>query len=240
MYIDLMSPYNLISVNSKLANVLNLNCAVYWAELMNVYSRVINKKKDETIKNNGFFELDRDYITRRTTLSLEEQLLCDETLKKLEILTVDKEDTSKIRIDLEKMCAIILEDDPKMIKQIQKQSKLKRQDATVAKNIALLNNLSVYADEADADIKKAYVAWIESLIEGKKFISKQVVLVFKKNLDEYTENKDVKLTVLEIASIHGWGDFAYCKNEFERYYAKMLSARKISKQKIGVDLNSGF
>ena len=60
MYVELMSPYNYLQVNTKLANVLNLNCAVYWAELLNVYARVINKKRDELLDNQGYFDLDRE------------------------------------------------------------------------------------------------------------------------------------------------------------------------------------
>ena len=47
MWLDVMSQYNTLEVNIKLANVLGLHTAVYWAELMNVYARVVKKFRAE-------------------------------------------------------------------------------------------------------------------------------------------------------------------------------------------------
>ena len=47
MWLDIMSQYNTLQVNIKLANLLGLEVATYWAALMDVYARVVNKFKDE-------------------------------------------------------------------------------------------------------------------------------------------------------------------------------------------------
>ena len=102
MLIDLMSAYKSQTFNIKLAHIVGLNVAVYWGELMNVYARVIDKKLDETIENEGFFDLDRDYITKRTTLSIEDQLVCDKALLQAGIVDYDGKNVNRIRIDLGK------------------------------------------------------------------------------------------------------------------------------------------
>ena len=55
MWLDIMSQYNTLQVNIKLANLLGLEVATYWAALMDVYARVVNKFKDELESNSGYF-----------------------------------------------------------------------------------------------------------------------------------------------------------------------------------------
>ena len=73
MLLDIMSPYSYLQVNTKMISIFGLNVAAYWAELLNIYPRVIKKKKDEVIQANGYFTIDREYIKARTSLDLSEQ-----------------------------------------------------------------------------------------------------------------------------------------------------------------------
>lgn len=242
MYIDLMSQYNHLQVNIKLANTLNLNIAVYWAELMNVYARVVNKKKEETEQNDGFFQIDREYVKRRTTLSIEDQLVCDAALEKLGILAKKADDPNNIAIDIKAMYALIVEDDATAIKEIQKKSKVKRDEAAAAKKEMLKANLIAAIEEDDVDILEALKTWISEVIEAKKPLSKVAVEVFQKNLHSYTDQKVVKLQLIEIATVHTWIDFAWAKNSYEKDYKKPIGTfiSVDQKKKVGIDMNSGF
>jgi len=242
MYIDLMSQYNHLQVNIKLANILNLNTAVYWAELLNVYARVINKKKDEMLANGGFFELDRSYIAKRTTLSVDDQMLCDSMLEKLDIIGRDPNDSNLIRIDIQKMYALVVEDDPAAIRDIQKRAKLKRDDQTAVKREMIRRNLNAGIMESDADILEALKVWINAMVEAKTVITKPAVEVFQKNLNAYTDDKSVKLKIIEIATVHAWADFAWAKNCYEKDYRKANGTfiGTTPKPKIGIDPKSGF
>ena len=241
MYVDLMSPYNYLQVNTKLANVLNLNCAVYWAELLNVYARVINKKRDELLDNEGYFDLDRKYITSRTTLSVEDQLHCDAAFEKLEIVFQDPQNPNRIKIDIEKMYALIVEDDPSVIKGLQKKAKLKRDDETAVKRAMVRNNLQLALTETDAELLDALKVWIEAVIEAKKPITKASVEIYQKNLNSYTDNKAVKLRIIEISTANSWVEFAYARDCYEKNYkhnGAFIGAQQ--KQNIGIDPNKKF
>lgn len=242
MYVDLMSPYSQLTISKKLANILNLNCAVYWAELLNVYSRVIQKKKDEMIQNEGYFDLDRSYIQKNTTLSVEDQLACDAALQKLEIVFLHPENSNRIRIDMAKMFALILEDDPSVIKDLQKRAKIKRDDQTAVKREMIRRNLNAGIMESDADILEALKTWINSMVEAKTVITKPAVEVFQRNLNAYTDDKQVKLKIIEIATVHAWADFAWAKNCYEKDYKKSNGTfiGTPQKPKVGIDPNSGF
>ena len=69
MWLDIMSQYNTLQVNIKLANLLGLEVATYWAALMDVYARVVNKFKDELESNSGSSRRFRSSLTCRTTIS---------------------------------------------------------------------------------------------------------------------------------------------------------------------------
>jgi len=242
MYIDLMSQYTSLSVNIKLANILGLNIAVYWAELMNVYPRVIKKKEEELFNNDGYFDLDREYIKSRTTLSEEDQMLCDVALSKLDIVKVDPNNSCRIKIDIQKMYAYIVEDDPSVLKDIQKRAKVKRDDNSAVKREMIRRNLNAAISATDVDILSALRNWVDSLVEAKTFASKIVVETFQKNLISYTSDKQVQLKIIEIATIHAWADFAWAKNAFEKDY-KGRSGTFIGKQQkqgTGIDTTSGF
>jgi hypothetical protein len=236
-----MSQYNTLQVNIKLANLLGLKVAVYWAELLNVYARVLNKKKEELLENDGYFELDRGYITKRTTLSVTEQLEIDSGLNKLEVLFPAENDPNSIRLDIQKLCAILVDDDIDAIRDVQKRSKLRREDSAKAKRYSVRINLIAALDETDTDVLDAYKNWIDALLEAKKPITKQSIVIYQKNLNSYTDNKDTKIKILEIATTNAYTEFAWSMKIYEKDYRG--NATKLGvRQKVGggIDTNSGF
>jgi len=241
MWLDIMSQYNTLQVNIKLANLLGLKTAVYWAELMNVYSRVISKKLDELHENDGFFELDRSYIAKRTTLSIDEQLEIDAGLAKLDVVYTNQIDPNLIRLDIEKLCAILVDDDPDMIKALQKKAKLKQADESAAKRGAVKVQLFSSILETDVDLLEAYKDWISMVVDSKKIINRKTVEVFQINLNSYTDSKQVKLKLLELAAIHAYNDFAWVRQLYEKDYKGNGTFIGVSQKKgIGIDPNSGF
>ena len=241
MWLDIMSQYNTLQVNIKLANLLGLKTAVYWAELMNVYSRVISKKLDELHENDGFFELDRSYIAKRTTLSVDEQLEIDAGLAKLDVVYTNQIDPNLIRLDIEKLCAILVDDDPDMIKALQKKAKLKQADESAAKRGALKVQLFNSIRETDAAVLEAYKDWISMMIDSKKVINRKAVEVFQINLNSYTDSREVKLKILELAAIHAYVDFAWAKDLYEKNYKGNGTFIGVNQKKnVGIDPNSGF
>ena len=87
---------NYISFNVKVADVLGLNEAVYLSELMNINEKAIRKS---TVVNN-FFTIDRAYLTKRTTLTKEQQLKIDKFFSEIGILTIDPENHNAITLNI--------------------------------------------------------------------------------------------------------------------------------------------
>ena len=70
MLIELLSTSNYVSYNTKLAQLLGLHASIYLSELMSINDKAI--RKDKTSESS--FVLDREYMTKRTTFDIEEQL----------------------------------------------------------------------------------------------------------------------------------------------------------------------
>jgi ribosomal protein S8E len=242
MWLDVMSPYNELPINIKLANLLGLKTAVYWAELMNVYARVINKFKDELMSNEGYFELDRGYITKRTTLQIEEQLEIDAGLARLEVLTHRNEnDLNWVKLNIEKLCAFLVDDDIGAIRQIQKTAKLNRADQTKAKKASIRLNLIAALDEPDSDVLETYKAWITALVEVGKPITRRAVEIFQNNVNNYTDNKQIKIRIIEIATTNAYPEFAWALKIYEKDYRGGGAYVGVSQKKRNeIDPNSGF
>ena len=73
MLIDLINSSNYIMVNRDAINVFGLNTAVYCSELLNIYKKAVSKKK---ITADGYFTVDRNYITKQTSLTDEDHDQC--------------------------------------------------------------------------------------------------------------------------------------------------------------------
>jgi hypothetical protein len=241
MWLDVMSQYNTLEVNIKLANVLGLHTAVYWAELMNVYARVVKKFRVELEENEGYFELDRQYVTDRTTLSAEEQLQIDAGLSKLGVLASRENEPNWIKVDVQKFCAMLVDDNIDAIYEIQKISKLGRDDKALAKKNSVRLNLFAALSETDVDVLTAYKTWIDAMLEAKKPLTKAAVEIYQRNLNDYTDSKEVKIKILEIATSLAYHEFAWARDQYEKNY-KGNGTFIGSKQRRanGIDPNSGF
>ena len=70
MILDLLSSDMYVSYNVQIANKIGLEEAIYISELININRKAIQKNKIE----DGYFNIDRKYITNRTTFKLEKQI----------------------------------------------------------------------------------------------------------------------------------------------------------------------
>lgn len=241
MWLDVMSQYNTLQVNIKLANLLGLEVATYWAALMDVYARVVNKKKEDLLENDGYFELDRDYITKRTTLQLDKQLEIDAGLNKIEVLFQDENNINSIKLDVEKLCAILVDDSIDAIRDVQRRSKLRREDTARAKKASVRINLVAALKETDPDVLTAYNNWIDALLEAKKPLTRQALDIYQNNLNNYTDNKQTKIKILEIATTNAYTEFAWAMKIYEKDYRGNGTFIGVKQNRNnGIDPNSSF
>lgn len=213
MLIDLLSNANLVSYNYKVAQLFGLHTAIYLAELLNINDKAIKKNK----LSEGYFDLKREYITERTTLTTEEQLSIETNLVKLEILE-RVENSNLIRINLDNLIRLMSTTDSVLIEEVQKVSKRKNKRLTKEESIKF--NLKKLLDNVtNEELKLAYSTWIDSVYIKFGWMTKKAVEVAMKTIDEYTHRDlDMALKILEIASVNGYKDIHWAIVNYEKNY----------------------
>lgn len=241
MLIDIMSPYSYLQVNTKMISVFGLNVAAYWAELLNIYPRVIKKKKDEVIQANGFFTVDREYIKSRTSLDLADQAKCDKALVNVGALAVSEENPNFICISLNRMFEILSEDDSAAILDIQKKAKSRKGSTTETKAAMIKMNLKKAVVCSDAELTTAYHTWVDAIMDSKNVLTKAALEIFVRTVENYSTSKLVKLKIIEIATVHSYRDAQWAINMYERDSKKPGTFIGVQqKQNVGIDPNSAF
>lgn len=197
MYLDL---FNELRLNKKLVKRVGFEVAAYWAELQSVLKQVVVK---HTADEHGFFTLDRDYIERETTLTINKQLQCEEKLITLGALVKDPENPNRICLSVHGMIELITGEDTTKLK---KTSAVKK-DEKAAKIAGIKATMKKAILETDVDLRYAYERWIDGMIDASSCrFTKAVVQLFEKTVTEYTKDKALRLKIIEIATVNSYKD----------------------------------
>ena len=249
MLLDIMSPYRELPVNIKAIQIFGIPCAAYWAELVNIYPRVIQKKMGDLQQSGGYFTVDREYVQSRLALSVEEQLTFDAALARVGVLGVDPNDPNKISIDLDTMFEILAEDDAKVLKKIRDKAKTKKTDEAEAKRrgkIATFTGFTATLSHTP-EVQEAYKLWVESIIEGKRGnLTKGVIQIFHDTLCEYTQDPATQVRIIREAAAAGYTNVSWVLPKTSGvprtagYSAPGTRINVPQKQTVDVDYNSGF
>ena len=142
MYLDL---FDELRLNKKLIKIAGFEVAAYWAELQSILKQVVKKK---TMDEHGFFSLDRDFMEKETTLTINKQLKCDEKLKSLGVLLVDESDPNRLSIAVNGMVAVITDEDTTKLKA----TKSKKASDKEAKRSGMKANFKKAIEEEDEEV----------------------------------------------------------------------------------------
>lgn len=213
VYSDL---YNNLSINRKIIKTLGITVAAYWAVLLEVLQRVQEKKTYDP--ETGYFSLKRSYITDQIGFSSDDQIRCDQTLVKLGIVELDENDPDRMRISMQAMTSLIIEDDATMLASATKGIKA----------VAGKNDRSVYAIaslkkklvETDPELRAKLEDWVEAAYH-KCRLTGPAVKLFEEKLRGYSPDQAVRLKLVEIAITAGLSNFDWVA---ERYTKQMRSA----------------
>ena len=232
MYLDL---YDELRLNKKLIKIAGFEVAAYWAELQSVLKQVVKK---QTMDEKGFFPLDREYVERETTLTVSKQLKCEEALIKLGVLLRDAENPNKISIAVNGMVAVITDEDTTKLKKGGKTSA----DEKAAKINGIKLNMKKAILETDYNTRLAYERWIDGMVDAQNCrFTKAVVQLFEKTVTEYTQDRDLRIKIIEIATTNSYKDAQWAINKLDSPYKKngaFIGAPQ--KQNVGIDPNSVF
>lgn len=227
MYLDL---FDELRLNKRLCKLVGFEVAAYWAELQSILKQVVKKK---TMDEHGFFTLDRDYVERETTLSINKQLKCEEKLVAMGVVVKDPENPNRLTISVSNMVEIITDEDTKKLR---KSTKAAKEEVKVAKVEGIKQTMKRFIQEADPELRVAYELWIEGMVDAQncKF-TKAVVQLFEKTVTEYTKDKATRLKIIEIATASSYRDATWAINKLSNYRVntamKMSTAGKLPEQK---------
>jgi len=224
LYLDL---FDELRLNKRLVKIAGFEVAAYWAELQSILKQVVKK---QTADEHGFFTLDRDYVERETTLTIAKQLKCDEKLLSLGVLLKDPENPNKISIAVNGMVAIITDEDTTKLKK----SGRTTADDRAAKVAGIKATMKKAIIDTDYNTRLAYERWIDGMVDAQncKF-TKAVVQLFEKTITEYTQDRDLRIKIIEIATTNSYKDATWAINRiYNPGKFTQTPATKLPEQKI--------
>jgi hypothetical protein len=232
LYLDL---FDELKLNKKLVKLAGFEVAAYWAELQSILKQVVKK---QTMDEQGFFPLDRDYVERETTLTISKQLKAEEALIKLGVLLRNLEDPNRIAIAVNGMVAVITDEDTTKLKKTGKTSA----DEKAAKIAGMKATMKKALVETDYNTRLAYERWIDGMIDAQNCrFTKAVVQLFEKTVTEYTQNRDLRIKIIEIATTNSYKDATWAINKLGGNFKTAGTFIGVpQKQNVGIDPNSIF
>lgn len=223
MYLDL---FDELRLNKRLVKIAGFDVAAYWAELQSILRQVVKK---QTADEKGFFPLDRDYVERETTLTITKQLKCEEKLVSLGVIMKDPTDPNRLAISVANMVEVITDEDTTKLKKTGKTST----DAKAAKIAGIKATMKKAILETDYNTRLAYERWIDGMVDAQncKF-TKAVVQLFEKTVTEYTQDRDLRIKIIEIATTNSYKDATWAINRIYNPGKFASVATKLPEQKI--------
>ena len=223
MYLDL---FDELRLNKRLIKIAGFEVAAYWAELQSILKQVVKK---QTADEHGFFNLDREYLERETTLTINRQLKCEEKLIEMGVVAKDPENPNRLTISVSNMIEIITNEDTKKLK---KSTKATKEEEKAAKIAGMKLNMKRALFETDPELRAAYERWIEGMIDAANCrFTKAVVQLFEKTVTDYTPDKTKRLKIIEIATVNSYKDAGWAISRLSNTRATTF-ATKLPEQKI--------
>ena len=223
MYLDL---FDEIRLNKKLVKLAGFEVAAYWAELQSILKQVVKK---HTMDEQGFFILDRDFVERETTLTVARQLKCDEKLISMGVLVKDPENPNRICISVHGIVEVITNEDTSKLKKTGKTTA----DVKAAKIAGIKATMKKAIIEDNLELRAAYERWIDGMVDAQncKF-TKAVVQLFEKTVTQYTNDRALRLKIIEIATVNSYKDATWSINRIYNPGKFTSQATKLPEQKI--------
>lgn len=208
MLFDLLSTDMYVSYNVNLAHIIGLTAAIYLSELININRKAIDKDK----LNDGFFNVDRKYIEKRTTLSDKEQKDLDKVLVEVGLINKGTKE-SHISVNMDALTGLLLEPNKRIVDKavsIAKRSKPTKKEV-------IIQNLKLSVQTTNSELIEAYSNWIDSVYARQGWMSKEAVTEGEKLIDTFSgKDLDIALDVLKIASINGYRDISWAVEEYKK------------------------
>lgn len=216
MFIDLLYPNNYMNYNITLAHIIGLKSSVYCGELLNIYKKAQSKDK---LIDGEFIKVSRKYIYERTTLTVEEQLIIDTNLSKINLITRNIDDPDLLKLDIEIYASIISNNDVRLIEDIRRKVIVESpKGVKQTKRIRTINALKDIVVCDNYELSTALRDWVDAIFDNPKgFLSRVAVEEFQNDLNNYTKgNIELAIRIVKIASIQGYKNCQWAINIYEK------------------------
>jgi hypothetical protein len=216
MLVDLLSPANYLMINKDAIKILGLHTAVYCSELLTIYKKVVTKKT--WINTENYFQVDRNYIEKQTSLTSEEQLKCDLNLAKVNIIKIAEDNPNIIYFDVEIFSSVLASEDIKLLDKVSKTVKTKTPKGTKEANTKyIIQTLKESIECRTPEVLFKLRDWIDCIFENGKVLSKAQVKLFKDKLDDYCDGDlQLALKIIDSAIVHAYIDCQWAINSHEK------------------------
>lgn len=206
---DLLSTDMYVSYNIKLAQILDLQSAIYISELININRKAIEKNK---LKEGGFFKIDRNYIEERTTLKREDQKSIDANLKSIKLISIG-ESSDLLKVDMDILTSLLLGKKEIVTEVVQP---VKR--GRPSKQEIVIRALKANVETTNVELRQAYEDWIDAVCAKQGWMTKTHVIEGEKSINKYNKEKDldIALEILRIATLGGYRDMEWAIRDYEK------------------------
>ena len=232
MLLNIFDTSNSITVNYRTIQLFGLPTAVYFTELLNIYKKATNKNK---LIDEKYFKVDRTYINKMISLTVEEQLVCDLNLIKTSILKKSADNPDILTLDINLYLSLLSSEDVKLTEDVRKLMKTQKPKGTkLSQRQYLINNLKDSIECSNYELLTALRGWVDGVYSNPNgFLSKQSIKIFQQTLNDYTKGDlDLALQIVNVATTHGYRDCQWAINYLEKN--KKISNLKINKNNVRV------
>ena len=218
MYVDVLNSDNYLFVNISLIKVLGLSGAAYCAELFNILKKAITKDK---LVEDCYVKVDRDYIESRTGVSISEQKSLEDKWQKMDLINKSTSDEDNVfNINTEGFLSLIVGQESFSNAQIESLKKKLRPKPTEedkkVKRLSIVKSMKEGLVCSNPDVREKMYVWIETMSEGKKRLSNEIVKNFLDGVEEYSQgNVSTMLKIIGKAIDNVYLEASYAINSYE-------------------------
>jgi hypothetical protein len=165
------------------------------------------------------FSLNREYVTKRTTLSIEEQLEIEGNLIKLGIIEKPTDNENCIILNINMLTTLLMSTDEELLESVEKLAKVKTKKSKATKAESIRQNLKTNIVTTNMELIEAYSDWIDAVYAKQGWMSKKAVTLGQSVVDNFSKRDlDVALSVISIAAMHGYVDMQWAINKYLEQY----------------------
>ena len=225
MLSELLGTSNYVSYNVKLAEIMGLHTAIHTSELINL---TLVAEQQGTLVD-GFFSVDRKYITKRTTIMESEQRKIEKELYNIGALAYGK-DEDTIYLHSKTLVTLMLGTDEKLL---EKAKRIGKKCWKPTKEEGIKMNLKSSIKTTNSELRMAYEEWIDSVYDRQGWMNKKCVEVAEETVDAFSNrNLDTALRLLEIASANGYRDISWAIKKFNERPAVTYNMAPVMKRNV--------